>query len=237
MERGIKLLVITAASLGFIHTVFGPDHYLPFIFIARARRWALRKTLLISFFCGLGHVMSSVVLGFVGIALGIAVSRLEDLESFRGQAASWLLIGFGFTYFVWGLRHAIRNKPHKHLHLHLDGLEHDHLHTHQDEHLHFHLQEEKKSITPWVLFTIFVFGPCEPLIPLVMYPASKHNTAGLIMVTTAFGVVTILTMLTIILISSWGIGLINLGKAERYVHIMAGAMIFLSGLGVRFLGL
>jgi len=27
----------------------------------------------------------------------------------------------------------------------------------------------------WALFLIFVFGPCEPLIPLIMYPAAKLN--------------------------------------------------------------
>jgi len=79
----IEILVIagTAATLGLVHTVLGPDHYLPFIVIGRARKWTLRKTLIVSFFCGLGHVLSSVVLGFVGIALGFAVTRLEGVES------------------------------------------------------------------------------------------------------------------------------------------------------------
>jgi len=195
------------------------------------------KTLFISSLCGLGHVLSSVLLGFVGIALGIAVSRLEGVESFRGGAAAWLLIGFGLAYFIWGIHRAIKNKPHSHLHLHADGQEHNHLHTHEAVHSHIHNQKKKTSITPWILFTIFVFGPCEPLIPLVMYPAVKHDISGVILVTLAFGLMTILTMLSIIAVSSWGMSFLRLGRLERYVHALAGAMIFISGLSVQFLGL
>jgi sulfite exporter TauE/SafE len=234
-----QILVIagTAATIGFVHTVLGPDHYLPFIVISRARRWPLAKTLIISFFCGLGHVLSSVVLGFIGVALGIAVFRLERVESIRGGAAAWLLIGFGFAYFIWGMHRAIKNRPHSHLHLHSDGEIHDHLHAHQEEHSHPHEESEKVNLTPWILFTIFVFGPCEPLIPLVMYPAAKHNIPGVILVSSVFGLATISTMLAIIALSSWGMSFLRLGRLERYVHALAGAMIFISGLSVQFLGL
>ena len=234
-----QILVIagTAAILGLVHTVLGPDHYLPFIVMSRARKWSLKKTLFISFLCGLGHVLSSVMLGLVGIALGLAVLRLESIESLRGGVAAWLLIGFGFAYFIWGLRRAIKNKPHQHLHIHSDGGKHEHLHAHEGEHSHLHDQKKKANITPWILFTIFVFGPCEPLIPLVMYPAAKHNIGGVILVASVFGLTTIVTMLTIIAISSWGVSFVRLGRLERYVHALAGAMIFISGLSVQFLGL
>ena len=234
-----QILVIagTAATLGLVHTILGPDHYLPFIVMSRARKWSLKKTLFISFLCGLGHVLSSVVLGLVGIALGLAVLRLDSIESFRGGAAAWLLIGFGFAYFIWGLRRAIKNKPHQHLHIHSDGEKHEHLHAHEGEHSHLHDQKKKANITPWILFTIFVFGPCEPLIPLIMYPAAKHNIGGVILVASVFGLTTIITMLTIIAISSWGVSFVRLGRLERYVHALAGAMIFISGLSVQFLGL
>lgn len=234
----ILVLAGTAATLGLVHTILGPDHYLPFIVISRARSWSLPKTLLISFFCGLGHVLSSVVLGFLGIALGIAVSHIKAVESFRGGAAAWLLIGFGFTYFIWGLHRALKNKPHKHLHFHAEGREHDHLHSHETEHSHVHSQPKKGvNLTPWILFVIFVFGPCEPLIPLVMYPGLKHNISGLILVTSAFGLTTILTMLTIIFVSSWGVSFLHFGRMEKYIHAIAGAMIFISGISVMFLGL
>jgi nickel/cobalt exporter len=237
IDNGIWLLTGTAVFLGFFHTLIGPDHYLPFIAMAKARQWTLRKTLAISFFSGLGHVLSSVLLGFLGLALGIAVSRLKTAESWRGNAAAWLFIGFGFAYLVWGLHRAIKDKPHRHNHAHADGEIHEHLHEHESAHVHVHDLEKKGNITPWILFTVFVFGPCEPLIPLVMYPAAKHNILGVIMVTAAFAIATLTTMLTIITLSTWGLRFVRLGPLERYAHALAGAAILLSGLAVQFLGL
>ncbi|HTX43301.1 MAG TPA: sulfite exporter TauE/SafE family protein, partial [Methanocella sp.] len=199
ISRELWILAGTAASIGFVHTVIGPDHYLPFIVISRARRWTMRKTLAVSLLAGLGHILSSVVLGFAGIALGLAVARLKGVESFRGELAAWLLVGFGLVYFIWGMRRAWKNKPHAHAHFHAADAAHEHVHTHADpDHVHVHETAGKINITPWVLFTIFVFGPCEPLIPLVMYPAARHSSAGVVAVTAAFGLTTILTMLTII---------------------------------------
>ncbi len=37
MSHEIVVLGIAAASIGFFHTLLGPDHYLPFIVMARAR--------------------------------------------------------------------------------------------------------------------------------------------------------------------------------------------------------
>ena len=62
MPDEIILLAGTAATLGFIHTILGPDHYLPFIVLAKARKWSTIKTLVITFFCGFGHILSSVIL-------------------------------------------------------------------------------------------------------------------------------------------------------------------------------
>jgi ABC-type nickel/cobalt efflux system permease component RcnA len=237
INHEIWILTGTAIALGFIHTLLGPDHYIPFVAMAKARQWSLKKTLLIAFFSGLGHILSSVVLGFFGLALGIAVSKLEAAESWRGNSAAWLFIGFGFAYFIWGLHRAIKNRPHHHLHAHADGEIHEHLHQHECDHVHVHDQKKRSNITPWILFTVFVFGPCEPLIPLIMYPAAKHNLSGVILVTAAFGIATISTMLAIIAISTWGLKFVRLGPLERYAHALAGAMILLSGLAVQFLGL
>lgn len=235
MSKEILILCGTAATIGFVHTIFGPDHYLPFIVMSRARKWSTAKTAVITFLCGLGHILSSVVLGVIGVAVGIAVMKIEAFEAFRGNLAAWALIGFGFAYFVWGVHQAIRNKPHKHMHAH-DGDVHVHEHTHHDEHAHVHASE-KKNITPWILFTIFVLGPCEPLIPILMYPAANNSLMGMALVAFVFGAVTIATMMSVVLLMSWGISFAPLGKLEKYTHALAGATICFSGLAIQFLGL
>ncbi len=237
MSYEVMILVGTAAFIGFVHTLFGPDHYLPFIVMGKARRWSLFKTLRVTFLCGVGHVGSSVLLGFVGIALGIAVTNLVDIESFRGNLAAWALIAFGLVYFVWGMRRAWKNQPHQHVHAHADGQVHVHPHQHTHEHAHVHERDHSQNITPWVLFTIFVLGPCEPLIPILMYPAVKENLGGLILVTLTFGAVTILTMMSIVWVSSLGLSRLPMKTMERYTHALAGGSICLCGLAIQFLGL
>ncbi|MFH1046207.1 MAG: sulfite exporter TauE/SafE family protein [Candidatus Omnitrophota bacterium] len=235
MQNDLFALYITAASIGFFHTIFGPDHYLPFIVMSRVRSWSKAKTALVTFLCGLGHIFSSVVLGTVGVIMGIAVMKLEAFESFRGNLAGWAFLGFGLAYFIWGLRQAIKNKPHTHLHAHMDWSKHAHKHTHSEEHAHIH--GEKANITPWILFTIFVLGPCEPLIPILMYPAAKQSLEGLVGVTVIFGATTILTMMGIVMVTSLGVNMLPLGRLERYAHALAGATIFLCGVAIQFLGL
>ena len=236
MSGQITLLAVTAASIGFFHTLLGPDHYLPFVMMGRARNWSRARTFWITLACGIGHVGGSIVLGAIGIALGIGITRLEIFESVRGNLAAWVLIAFGLVYFAWGLRRAIRNKPHEHKHLHVDGLTHNHTHVHSDDHSHVH-DKPAKSITPWVLFTIFVLGPCEPLIPLLMYPAANTNLGGVVLVAAVFGVVTVGTMLSVVMLASYGIKFIPVARIERYTHAIAGATIFACGAAIQFLGL
>jgi nickel/cobalt exporter len=237
MSAEISILLVTAATVGFFHTLFGPDHYLPFIVMAKARQWSKTKTTWITVLCGIGHVGSSVVLGLIGVALGVAVGKLELIESIRGDLAAWAFIAFGLAYFVWGLRRAIKNKPHSHAHIHADGSSHEHEHSHQHDHAHVHDSLAKANITPWVLFTIFVFGPCEPLIPILMYPAARNSAMGMILVAGVFSLITIATMLTIVMLGVAGVSFLPMGKLERYSHALAGLIIFASGAGIVFLGL
>jgi len=237
MTGELSLLLITTASIALVHTLAGPDHYVPFIVIAKAKKWSITKTAWFTALCGVGHVGSSVVLGFIGIALGIAVGKLEIIEGVRGSIVSYIFTAFGLIYLIWGIRRAIRNKPHKHIHYHSDGHEHLHEHTHHEEHLHVHEKKNKVNLTPWILFTIFIFGPCEPLIPLVMYPAAKNNYSELALVTIIFSSITIVTMLTLVLITSYGVKLLPMQKMEKYNHALAGGTIFLCGIGMLFLGL
>jgi nickel/cobalt exporter len=236
MDNSIVLLSVTAVSLGFLHTLLGPDHYLPFIVMSQAKNWSLRKTMWITFLCGIGHVLSSVILGLVGIAVGISVTKLVNVESFRGNIAAWLFIAFGLVYMIISVRNLLRKRKHTHPHHHLDLENHDHEHDHHRDHAHFHHSDVFKT-TPWILFLIFVFGPCEPLIPILMYPAAKSNITGSVLVSVLFSVVTISTMMSIVLVFKLGLNKINLKPIEKYSHLIAGAMIFFSGLAIQFLGL
>ena len=255
MNSSLLLLCGTAASIGFVHTALGPDHYIPFIAMGKARQWSKSRLALITILCGLGHVASSIVLGLFGIWAGTALTSLTNLESVRGEFAAWALIAFGFVYFIWGLK--IRH-GHSHLlgfsgdhdhegehnhdgdqgHSHDDGAsEHSHAHSHAHEAHSDNSAEKKSDITPWVLFVVFVLGPCEPLIPVLMYPAAAHGYWAAAVVAAVFCTVTLVTMTSIVMLVSTGFSLLPLKSFERYSHAIAGATICGSGLAVQFLGL
>ena len=232
MSNELIILTGTAAAIGLMHTLMGPDHYLPFIVLSKSRQWSVWRTGLITLLCGLGHVGSSVVLGLIGISLGVALTTLTSTESFRGQIAAWFLTAFGLVYLVWGIRRAIRNKPHTHAHGHASESAHSHEHSHVNEHAHPHTASGKKSATPWVLFIIFVFGPCEPLIPILMYPAAAESFWGVLIVASVFALVTIGTMMAVVLVSTFVIDLLPSTKLARFSHALAGAAIFMCGLAI-----
>ncbi|NJO92126.1 MAG: hypothetical protein HC831_26495 [Chloroflexia bacterium] len=236
MTSELSILIITTFSIGFFHTLLGPDHYLPFIALSKSNNWALKKTVIVTVFCGLGHVLSSVILGFLGINNWVfSVVKLEIFESIRGNIAAWLLIVFGFVYLIWGIRYMIRNKTHLHFH----STEQTPLikNNHKSDDSRLSGLANKKNLTPWVLFIIFFLGPCEPLIPILMYPAVQESKIGLLFVIVIFTITTIATMLAIVLILSYGFRVSGFKKIERYSHALAGFAILFCGLSIEFMGL
>jgi len=203
MNGSFSALVISTVSIAIVHS-FAPDHWLPFVMIGKAQKWTRPRHVWITTVAGFAHVGSSIVLGSVGILLGMAAIHLQGIEATRGQIGVLLLIGFGLAYTVWGLKHA---RTHDH---HSSGL------------------SGEKVITLWTLFAVFVLGPCEPLIPL-MFLATGFGISGIVVVTVAFSIVTLIMMVGQVLLGMSGVQLIRHEFAERYSHAMAGAVIALTG--------
>lgn len=255
---GLPLLVWTAAALGFLHTLLGPDHYLPFVMMAKAHAWTRRKTFWVTLACGLGHVFSSVLIGLALIGLGTAWTQWQGsswaaLQDVRGSVAAWLLIGVGAALAVWGVVRALRKQPHNHAHAHATGEVHVHGHTHHAEHMHAHGHEpavarpkpehahdpeqKVRRLTPWVLFTIFVFGPCESLIPLMLASWATAGIVGSGLVVGAFALSTVATIGLAVSVLLLGASRLRLGGLTRWSTALAGASLVLCGAGIQFLGL
>lgn len=225
-------LMGAAAAVALTHTALGPDHTLPFVMLSRARGWSRTRTLVVTVVCGVAHVMSSVVLGMIGLAIGAGLGWFQHAEGVRGDWAAWALVGLGSAYALWGIRRALRAKtglePHTHgghAHVHFGGTQHHHHSRHHD------------PTTFWALFIVFALGPCEPLFPLFLIPASRGDWTLAAATAVVFGLVTIATMAALVLTARAGLERLPLGKLERWSHAMAGAVIAASGLAILFLGL
>src|SRR5258705_13768876 len=103
MQAELQILLITAISIACLHTLAGPDHYMPFIALSKARGWNVKKTMLWTVICGCGHVWSSVLLALIGATIGWSIAKISWVEGIRGGIAGWVLLLFGLLYGVWGL--------------------------------------------------------------------------------------------------------------------------------------
>ena len=213
LSEGLALC-LTAATVGVVHTILGPDHYVPFVAMSQAGRWSLGKTLRVTAGCGLAHVAGSVAIGLVGILLGMAVIQLETVESFRGDVAAWLMIGFGLASMSWRLVRAARS-----------SCPHDHVHEASEAAV-----AAVPVWSPWLLFLVFAFGPCEPLIPLLMVPAARASWWAVAAVAAVFTAATLLTMATAVVVLRSGVSCLPKSGLQRYAHAIAGAAIL--GCGV-----
>lgn len=201
-----------AIVVGVAHTLMSPDHYLPFIALSRARRWSFAKTMTLTALCGLGHVVSALFLAAIGLWLGEPLSRLGGSESMRGQMAASLLMAFGFAYFVWSLHDLLRSKAQV-------------------------AAENKNGVTFWLLFIVFILGPCEPLIPLVMAPGVAADGMTMALTTCVFGLSTVVTMLVTVAAAVYSLSHLRTSFLEKYSHCLAGATLLICGACVEFLGL
>jgi threonine/homoserine/homoserine lactone efflux protein len=233
MSGDLGTLSIGAITLGFLHCLFGPDHYIPFIAMSRVGAWSLRKTVVVTVLCGIGHIFSSILLGFIGIAFGLIVyqlgtqyelesdsSLIARLELMRGDVAAWLLLAFGLCYFLWGLLHALRRRSAAARA------------TAEMTESEAEAATRSGSLTPWILFTVFLFGPCEPLIPLIIAPAAEARVAHAIWIALLFGGTTVVTMTAIVVASYRGAALLRFNKAEVYGHALAGFVVSACGIAM-----
>lgn len=215
----LTALWLTAFLTAVIHTITGPDHYLPFISIAKSRGYSLKKTLLWTFICGLGHIGSALViaLGFVYLSHLMTDTRFAWIEDNRSDLAAYALIGLGGAYLLWALRH---RWLHKHHQAHHHGFI-----------MHGDAQIQDKNITVWVMFIIFVLGPCEALLP-VLTASSVLGIPAVVTSTVIFSVATILTMMAAVTLGYLGLKALRFQKLEAYAHELAGATIMVCGIAI-----
>lgn len=209
----MQALLAASISVAFFHSL-APDHWLPFVALAKSARWPMKKLAWVTALAGTGHVLSSLLLGLIGLWAGLAIHRLEGAETWRGSIGIWLLIGFGVSYALWGFKHAQHHHPHAHPHV--------------------SVQDVAKAYAKrrvWMLFAIMIFGPCEPLIPL-MFVAAQEGMPTVWGVSAVFSLVTIAMVMGQSMLAFSGVKLIKSPWIERYAHSLAGLVIVLTALFV-----
>lgn len=213
MTTTLSALGITALLTAVIHTIMGPDHYLPFVAIGKIRGYSLKKTLVLTFACGIGHILSAllIALAFLYFSKWLSAENFQWIEDNRGDVAAYALIGLGGAYLLWALRHRWQHK-------------------HGAEHAHFPAADSK-GISVWVLFIIFVLGPCEALLP-ILTASSVLGMSAVVSCTLIFSIATIATMMLAVTLGVLGINALRFKRLEAYAHEIAGGTIMACGVAI-----
>lgn len=119
-------LLAAAAGVGFGHAIL-PDHWVPLAVLGRTRRYPLSRIARLSSLAGVAHVLVSIVLGAVIIAVGLQFR--STIQHTQDTIIGCILIATGIGFLVLELT------GHGHHHHDHDGHDHyEHDHHHDDHH-------------------------------------------------------------------------------------------------------
>jgi len=223
------MLLGTAGATAVLHTLI-PDHWLPFVLIGRARGWAPLTTAVISAVSAVIHVLLSIALGL--LALGVGLKAAEAIGASLERGGAVLLVAFGVAYAVWAWRKGGHFHPGGAL-LHVDrgqgcsGGEGpgnpDHLHYHADA----ELIRGRQGWGALGVALIVGLNPCILVLPLMLEAQSR---AGILAVSLAYGIPTVLI---IVVLSAFGVAggrRIRLPGMARHMEMASGLLIAALGL-------
>jgi nickel/cobalt transporter (NicO) family protein len=216
-------LLAAAAGVGFGHAIL-PDHWVPLAVVGRTRRYPLARVARLSGLAGVAHVLVSIVLGGVIIAVGL---------QFRSTVQSAQDTIIGCVLILTGLGFAV---------LELTGHGHQHEHGHDDdEHEHLHLMaasevDERVAAEEgrWhALASVMVpFGaaasPDLTILP-VFLAATTAGAATAVSSLVIFAVVTIGTIVTLTLVACFGGYQIQGEWLERWGNIFTALVLIIIG--------
>ncbi len=138
MSATTPALLAAAAGFGFGHAIL-PDHWVPLAIVGRTRRYPLARVARLSGMAGVAHVLVSIVLGGVIVAVGLQLR--STVQSAQDTIIGCVLILTGLGFAAVELTGHGHHHPHDHNHTH----DHGHAHEHQDGHDHDHPHEHLLS--------------------------------------------------------------------------------------------
>ena len=86
------------------------------------------------------------------------------------------------------------------------------------------------------MFIIFFLGPCEPMIPLLYFPAAQNSVTGMLLMIAVYTIITLATMILMVVLGFYGLSVFRVNNMEKYMHPLSGLTIFICGAGMVFMG-
>jgi len=222
------LLFLSSCATAVIHALI-PDHWLPFVLMARAQRWSEKRTAALTGLAGLLHVLMSILVGGLVILMGATSARGIAQRTHRSLEflAGGFLVLFGLSYGLWA--HVRERRIHARTAPGGEdgpgppgGTLHDHGHLHG----HGHLLERwfREAVSGETLVVIIGISPCALLVP-ILFAASAEGAGALIAATLGFAASTIVTMVGVTHIAIRGIRRFDLPFLTHFGDLLSGMLI------------
>ena len=233
MNESLAVLVMTTMTTAVFHTLI-PDHWLPFVLVARSQGWKTQKTLSLTAASATLHALISVALGLIAHLAGRGAEAAAGFGESIERLSGWMLVGFGLVYALWFLT--------KGGHQHSFGM-HPHHEPHQEHppaalHPHDLLAESvadggsqggrARRRGGLALAAIVGFNPCLLVIPYI-YLAGTMGITALVVVALSFSLATISCMVGVTLLGLRGTVRLESAFLMRYGEVVSGALIVLTG--------
>ena len=218
-------LLAAAAGVGFGHAIL-PDHWVPLAMLGRTRRYPLTRIARLSGLAGVAHVLVSIALGAVIIAIGLQFR--STIQHAQDTIIGCILIATGIGFLVLELTGHGHGHHHDHDHHH-----HDHDHDH-DDHTHDDPAGEPTPRRLGGLAAVMVpFGaaasPDLTILP-VFLAATTAGIATAVGSVVIFAAVTIGTIVGLTLAAARGGYQIQGEWLERWGNVFTAAVLGIIGL-------
>jgi hypothetical protein len=214
-------LLLAAAGVGVGHAVL-PDHWVPLAVVSRAQHYPLRRTLRLSTAAGAAHVLLSLLLGAVVIAVGLRFR--EVIEHNEAMIVGGLLALTGAVFLA------------------IELLGHGHHHHPQPTHGHGHGHGHGPATAvasprPKLLAVVLPFGaaasPDLTILP-VFLAASALGALAAIGAVLVFALATLGTIVGLTVLAAGSAARLRSALIDRYAGPITALVLLVIGLGVAF---
>jgi nickel/cobalt exporter len=201
LNSDIISIIIGGLVLSVLHALI-PNHWLPVLAISRKENWTLGQTTSVTFFAGLSHALSTVLIGLIIGFLGVKLAG--TIEEFTHILAPVILISLGAFYIYQHYRH-------KHFHVHL---------------------EVKTVSRQKIILTLVIamfFSPCFE-IEAYFLMAGAHGWWQVLLLALLYTTVTVTGMVVWVRLAHQGLLKLNWHSLEHNAGIITGITLVLTGI-------
>ncbi len=230
-STALATIAATGFTVAFFHAAI-PTHWLPFVLVARARRWKRAKAVGVAIFAGLGHVALTTLLGLAIAWFGFQLD--EHFGHVFTQVAGGLLLVVGAFYFwrQWRGRGI--------LHHHTPGGHHEpssHCGHEMPHHTHLEAELEGSVLVSnrqgdWAaisgLFVMLTLSPCEGFLPIYL-SAVEFGWTGFFVLSGILAVATLGGMLLFTWLTLVGLEKVELKRVEHWEAALLGVVFTVLG--------